>query len=208
MKTRKKQAGLALGAVLLMIPGRWAAAAEPAPVQDSTAPVHPLPGPGDEIYRPEAPPEEEDEEGPDEALARLLYLPPDLFYREVGRPDLADSVHERHAFKFGARALGGLGLGVGVLWWLFANMADTLLIDCSQPSPDPVCNKTHWGPDLLMAGSLAVLVTGFIVDEDPLNWGQRYDLAIKSVGTARLSNLSLAPRVDRDGGGLMLAGRF
>ena len=55
MQTRQMKAGLVLGAVFLMISGRWAAAAEGAPaapparrpsaVEGSTPPVERLPGP-------------------------------------------------------------------------------------------------------------------------------------------------------------------
>jgi hypothetical protein len=200
------KAGLVLGAVFLMIPGRWAAAAEalpaqppPAGVEGSTPTVERLPGPADQIYRPEEPPPE---------LSYVYALRGPLFYEAVGRPDLAERYRWRSGAKMATRVLGGVTVAVGALWWMFAKLGDTLLTDCTSFYAPDVCHKTYWGPDITMVAGLAAIVMPSFIDDDPVGLEERARLVETATSRWRPTSLSLAPRVDRDGASLALAGRF
>jgi hypothetical protein len=197
MQTRQKKAGLVLGAVFLMIPGRWAAAAEGAPaappavppqaVEGSTPPVQSLPAPDDFYARAGGP----------------------AFYTLVGRPDLRQSYEVRRGGKAALRVVGGLSLIVGALWWYVEIVGDdSLLVDCTRYHSEAECSRVHAGPDLMMLGGLAALILPAFIEDDPLSLPERAELLRKPTAPPRLASLALAPRVDRDGALLALAGRF
>ena len=59
-----------------------------------------------------------------------------------------------------------------------------------------------------MGGGLVALLVPSTFDEDPLGFDEREALLRDFVSRQRARRLSLAPRVDRDGAALALAGTF
>jgi hypothetical protein len=196
MQTRQKGAGLVFGTVFLMIPGRWAAAAEgaqaapPAAVEGSTPPVN-LPAPDDFFARAGG----------------------GGFYDLVGRPDLRERYEMRRDAKFASRVAGGIGLITGTIWWIVDVFKDAGSVaagpnDCGSAQPAPICSRIHWGPDILMGVGAAALIVPAFVEDDPLTLQEREDLVRKPGSRPNVTSLSLAPRVERDGASLGLSGRF
>jgi hypothetical protein len=208
------KAGLVLGAIFLVIPARWAAAAEvaqpyepPPPVEPSTPPVEHLPPPGSEIIRPQEPPPVSQELPPVPAPDfRKLRGP--AFYESVGRHDLARRYRDTRALKTTVRVLGAVAATAGALWWFADKLNDTLFEDCSSSSAPAVCNKTYWAPDVLMAASVAVIILPSFFDTDPVDADERARLYETAHARPRTTSFSLAPRLDHDGASLALTGRF
>jgi hypothetical protein len=185
-------AGLVLGAIFLMIPGRWARAAAADPVEDSTRGVQPLPAP---------------DASPRRRLALdLLSLQGAEFYDAVGRPDLAT----RYWARFGAKVvmrLFGAGALLGGLLVVIVN-SDGGWGGCQPHS----CASSEVAGGLGMAGGLALLIAPAAWDSEPVSPEERVRLA--HTAAARGSRwqgaheLWLVPRVERDGGGLTFTGRF
>jgi hypothetical protein len=197
MQTRRKKAGLVLGAVFLLIPGRWAAAAEepPAapyapPVEGSTPPVQSLPPPAP-VWAPEL-------------LARAEGP---MFYDYVGRPDLRDRYETRQTAKNAVRIIGGVIFSVGFVELYVRNFANFF---CAFA--DPSCHFSQTVPALLTGGGLALMLAPGLVRSDPVSDDEKLELARDAVdGSHRHAapmDLALAPRIDRDGASLAVMGRY
>ena len=221
MKTRRAGAGLAVGLLSLMIPARWAAADDaPAPttVEAQHAGVQSRAQSGENRAERASGP------GPSAAGAALTQAPlPELafsllaiqgaaFYTSVGRPDLAEAYSNRHALKWTSRIIGIVSLSIGVLAWSSYAVLSGPLGGCQSRPEDPACNKTLWVPDIMTAGGLALIMGPSFFDTHPVSMQEKVGLADAAVfrwrQPPRAQPLSLVPRVERDGGSLMLSGRF
>jgi hypothetical protein len=227
MQTRQKKAGLVLGVVFLMIPARWAAAAEGAAVAAAAVPVEgSTPAVDDE--RPASnpgPPRRMavDPDAPQVRPPRLMVDPLTIegasFYDAVGRPDLADSYRARHGWAVASRVVGGLSLGLGMLTWVAvqALVAGVELPVCVAAPDSMACHQgpgTLWVPDIMMAAGLTLLVVPAAWSNDPVSEDEKADLAREAAsGVAsaprRVSwNVSAAPLPGGQGGAVALSGRF
>jgi hypothetical protein len=203
MNTRRDKAGLVLGVVFLMIPARWASAAEALPAAAAPATVE-ASTPRDEPWSPAL------------QAMNLMRIDGAAFYDAVGRPDLASRYGTRHALQITGRVVGGLSLGLGVLSWVAvkALLAGFKLPYCAINDPDPACHRdeTLWVPDLMMAGG-AALIVATLGRTDPVSDDEKaelaYDAARRPPSPLPLGlNVSITPQAGSDGATLMLAGRF
>jgi hypothetical protein len=143
------------------------------------------------------------------------------FYATVGRPDLAEEYRRREQNKGGAYGVGGVILGVGVIWGIAdllysATAAVASPVPCllsggakddwchpHQPSPLP------WGAAVL---GLGVLVIPAATPSDPLPEPERRRLMERHNADLRaragLGSVRVAPVVSADGGGMVLSGSF
>jgi hypothetical protein len=192
-----------LGAVFLMIPARWASAAEALPTAPAAASV--------EVSTPRDKPW-----SPNREAVNLMRIDGAAFYDAVGRPDLASRYGTRHALQITGRVVGGLSLGLGVLSWVAvkALLEGFELPGCALSNNDPSCHhdETLWVPDLMMAGG-AVLILATLGRTDPVSDGEKADLAYEAARKPPSPlplglSVSIAPHAESDGATLTLAGRF
>jgi hypothetical protein len=186
-----------LGAIFLMIPARWAAAAEAAPseqppgaVEASTAAVQPLPDRTELIAQ------------------KLMLREGDNFYYAVGRPDLALRYWGRFGAKFGMRFFGG-GAVLGGLFALAVTYAarNEGIMGGYEPG-----RAGYAVGGLVAAAGVALLIVPSAWDSDPVSPEERarlaHDAAARMAQAQSTPGLSLVPLVDRDGASLALVGRF
>jgi hypothetical protein len=191
-----------LGASLLMIPGRWALAADSTPAPNQPAAVENSPQGG---TRGEPP----------LFVVDPLQLKGSAFYDALGRDDLARRYRTRAEVKGATRVLGGVALTVGVAWLVldaFGSAAWAGLCagaqggsSCKQDAGPPL------GVDILLGVGLAALVAPSFWSTDPLNDDEKRAL-VESVTRARFQprdvHVSAAPALEGQGATLRLAGRF
>jgi hypothetical protein len=184
------KAGLMLGAFFLMIPSRWAAAGESAPVA--------VPAPGVEASTPGV----QRLPAPRPTAADLLTIRGATFYDVVGRPDLASEYRSRHGWAIASRVVGGISLGIGALAWAGAQaFADPL---CDSPS----CRPKLLVPDLMMAGGAALLILPFLWSNDPVSDEEKARLAHEAENRWAGLSMAAAPAADGRGGTFVVGGRF
>jgi hypothetical protein len=221
-----------LGALFFMIPARWAAAADaasPAGVASLPAGVESSSHPGQDSRSSAAParPGTVDPIGPSPGTGpepRLVINPLTIegaaFYDAVGRPDLADEYRARHGWAVASRVVGGLSLGLGAAAWLVAKTFEstTRVATCGVLMANMACaqaqDNTLWGPDLMMAGGLALLIAPALWSNDPVSQEQKVQLARDAVARAQPArgpvswNVAAAPLAGGRGGEFSVAGRF
>jgi hypothetical protein len=152
------------------------------------------------------------------------------FYTTVGRLDLAEQYRSREKSKGAAQAIGGVTIGVGVLW----GIVDLLLVptsaavslvpcalsggsgrECEQHEASPL----PWGVAVMGLGLLAI-PSG--IPSDPVSEAERRQLVDRYNADLRARAgldaptsppgdrlmLRIAPVITAEGGGMMLSGRF
>jgi hypothetical protein len=205
MNKRRGKAKLVLGAVFLMIPARWASAAEAA----AEAPAVPVAATVEDSTP------RDGSWSPARQAENLMKIDGAAFYELVGRPDLASSYSTRHTLQITGRVVGGISLGVGLLSWVVIN---AVILSFQTPycfnNPNASCSSdvTLWGPDLMMAGG-AVLILATLGRTDPVSDDEKAHLAHAAAKRRPTPlplglNVSVTPHAESDGATVMLAGRF
>jgi hypothetical protein len=129
------------------------------------------------------------------------------FYESVGRPDLATSYRTRFGLKLASRIAGAVAIVSGGLWLVYQRVDEGLANDCGGSNSPPVCDRTHWGPDLVMLGGLAALIVPAFFDTEPVSAAERARLA-RGASRDLSWSFSAAPAPSGQGGTLLLGGRF
>jgi hypothetical protein len=211
------KAAFAPVAFVVMLPARWAAAAETV---ETT--VSPLPDVGQAVdsevpRRAPGPPARMavDPEESQPAAPRLEIDPMMVkgasFYDVVGRPDLAAQYRTRHGFAVGSRVVGGITLGLGVTAWVAVELVDAFsksfcIFDrtasgCSQSPPTLI-------PDIMMATGAVLLLAPAFWSNDPVSEREKKRLARDAESRQFDVSLAAAPSPDGRGGTVVLGGRF
>jgi hypothetical protein len=229
---RRAKAAVALGAVVAMLPARWAAARAPeceSPPAAAPANAAP-PAQAADDETPARRPRKQwrtsvDSGAPTSAAPRLLVDPLTIdgaaFYEAVGRPDLASSYRMRHGLSVASWIVGGVSLGVGAFAWVLIRTVEAagtgifctvgIVTETGNPSACQKPDETLWVPDLMMAGGLALIVAPAFWSNDPVSPEEKEELARDIVARARPERgvmWSFAPAPGGQGGTLSLSGRF
>jgi hypothetical protein len=208
MRTPRRNATLALFAVLLMIPGRWAVAepGKPAPAQTLSDVENSTPEGGSRANADI--PESSFERSPLLRFDRRS-MEPTAFYEAVGRPDLADKVRLRRYGAFASRAVGGALLAVGALDLALGLVISGLAPCASAGGCHP--QTPPWPLYVVMGAGLALLVAPAIWTNDPVSDAENERLSSEAERRARRSpgwSLSAGPTPTGQGGALSFATRF
>jgi hypothetical protein len=150
------------------------------------------------------------------------------FYATVGRPDLAARYRDVEGNKNLARGIGGVTIGVGVLWGLgelLYSAADTVAsaIPCTFSGGSGSQDNTWCNPHQASGVPWGVAVLGLVlvaapsaVSSHPVSESERRQLierynaelrARAGLGAPR-PTVRLAPVLTPGGGGMLLSGRF
>lgn len=219
MKAKRGRAALALALAVAGLTGRWVEAAEaargeavevsPAAAKDSTGGETSgaiFDSMGDaQVQSLELPPP-----APiSDRAARLLQIQGAAFYDTVGRADLARSYEARRRGKLVMSAIGGIGIGAGLVGALLVAIGNNFHVD--GPSCEEAHNCTSYAvPAVLIAGGLLLSVVPYAVPDDPVSERDRRELAEAAaarIASAPRLGVSLAPCGD-GGGSLTVNGRF
>lgn len=216
MHTTKNLAGLVLGAILFVIPGRWANAAElgagaegavlgEASPGSAVAPPPPLAGHSSPYVVPPL-------AGYSSPGAPYLVLGGANFYRAVGRHDLAQAYRARQTMKTLVRVAGGVTLTAGLLWAAGRGFASSWCVTagCHTEPREPV---SYTGPQVTMGVGVAMVLLPAVVSTDPVSFSERQELARAAFRRENpllpLSlNVAAAPAANGAGGNVVLSGRF
>jgi hypothetical protein len=212
MRTPRSNATLALCAVLLMIPGRWAVAepGKPAPAQTLPDVENSTPDGGSRanVDIPASPLERS-------PLLRFnrRSMEPTEFYEAVGRPDLADKVRSRRLWAFASRAVGGSLLVSGALGLALAvYFSGWAAPPCDGAVPQECyAHNSPWPLAVVAGAGLALLVAPVLWTNDPVSDDENERLSSAAERRARRApgwSLSAGPAPTGQGGALSFVTRF
>jgi hypothetical protein len=110
-----------------------------------------------------------------------------------------------------SRVVGGISLGFGMIAWTAAQTVSAVAGGlCGGVNGGMGCHTstpTLWGPDIMMAGGLALLIAPAFWSNDPVSSTEKAALA-RDAGLRVGWNVAAAPSPDGQGGTVLVSGRF